>query len=523
MQKSIRDGPYEKLNIDGRWKDGSPLHKMENDVLTLLKDLKENFGLPLHIYRALKVSNPRIPSIYGLPKIHKIGDLMRLIVSCIKSPTYNISKFVVKRFKELNYPKGLSVKNSIEFVNDVVNMEIQEDELMVSFDVVGLFPNIPLDEAFGAMKSFLETTNLSQNEQIILRKDFYKQTSGAAIGNCASPLISDLFMNQFEEKLQKESWFPRIWKRYVDDVFAVIKKDKGEEILDKLNSFYPTIKFTMEIEKNNEIPFLDLKISRKEDGKIEFSIYRKPTDTQLLIRNDSFHHQSHKHASLHSMIFRLFNIPMSETNFKKEWYYIQETAKLNGFDEKVVEKIYRKNERRKTMGEITTLSKSRDNLEGRHYIGIPFYGSLTEKIKRKLKKFNIDVGFKNQGTLSDFLGTTKDKEDCESKKSGIYLLECEDCDSKYIGMTKRRIETRLKEHKADTKKPLNPDSAMAYHSITMNHKIKNEVKLLKEVDEPFKLNVWESLMLSKLKNENLVNVIKEGNSPSILFDVLNSQ
>mgnify|MGYP003551533224 CR=1 FL=1 len=64
---------------------------------------------------------------------------------------------------------------------------------------------------------------------------------------------------------------------------------------------------------------------------------------------------------------------------------------------------------------------------------------------------------------------------------------------------------------------------MAYHCIMNKHKIKNEVKLLKEVDEPFKLNVWESLWLSKMKNEKLENVIKEGNSPSILFEVLESQ
>lgn len=34
------------------------------------------------------------PRIYGLPKVHKPGLLLRPIVSCINSPTYNISKYL---------------------------------------------------------------------------------------------------------------------------------------------------------------------------------------------------------------------------------------------------------------------------------------------------------------------------------------------------------------------------------------------------------------------------------------------
>jgi hypothetical protein len=155
-----------------------------------------------------------------------------------------------------------------------------------------------------------------------------------------------------------------------------------------------------------------------------------------------------------------------------------------------------------------------------NFIGIPFHGSLTENLKRKLQKYDINVGFKNQGKLSDILGSTKDKTTDEGKKSGIYLLECEDCDAKYVGQTKRRIETRRREHLADCSKPLNPESAMAFHCITQSHQMKEEIKLLKEINEPFKLSVWESLKLFKMKNENLANLFKQGNSPSILYEAL---
>jgi hypothetical protein len=219
------------------------------------------------------------------------------------------------------------------------------------------------------------------------------------------------------------------------------------------------------------------------------------------------------------MFHRLFNVPLSPENFTKELNFIKSTARINGFEEKTLNRIYKKHERKTLLGNVTTLSAVVDE-EQKSFIGIPYYGSLTENLKRKLKKYNVNVGFKNPGKICDILGSTKDKNGDVSKKSGVYLLECDDCDAKYVGLTKRRIGTRKAEHVADCGKPLNPESAMAFHCITKNHEMKEGVKLLKEVDEPFKLSVWESLKLFKMRNENLANLYKEGNSPSILYESL---
>ena len=535
MMKMLAEGPYEELRLDKRWKDGNPVHRMETEVLDLMKDLKQNSGMNYFTYRSLIISNPKMPALYGLPKIHKIGDKMRPIVSNIKAPTSKISKYLVKKFEDLNYPKGLAVKNSIDFVNKLKDVEIKNNEVMVSFDVVGLFPNIPLDVAFTAIENFLESTSLKDSDQEILLKlsklcmkqnifefrgKFYQQKTGASIGNSASPLIADFFMSQFEQKIKTESWFPRFWTRYVDDVFAIMDREKVDEVLEKLNSYYQTIEFTKELEENSRLPFLDLMLTKNDEKKIEFEIFRKPTDSQLMIRADSFHHKSHQHASFHSMFHRLFNIPLSSEKFKKELNYIKETGDLNGFDRKTMEKIFKKHEMKSRMMNITSLRASRSQEESKSFIGFPFYGSLTENLKRKLKRYNIQVGFKNPGKMSDLMGSLKDQKVEDARKSGIYKLECENCDSKYIGMTKRQLKTRLKEHLADCSKPLNQESAMAFHCITNGHQLKNEIKLLKEVDENYKLSTWESLELMKHKNENLANIYKEGNSPSILFETL---
>lgn len=54
-----------------------------------------------------------------------------------------------------------------------------------------------------------------------------------------------------------------------------------------LNSFHPTIKFTME-ESSSHLPFLDIDITLK-DGLLETTMYKKPTDKQAWLHNTSCH------------------------------------------------------------------------------------------------------------------------------------------------------------------------------------------------------------------------------------------
>jgi len=54
---------------------------------------------------------------------------------------------------------------------------------------------------------------------------------------------------------------PKIWKRYVDDSFCIIKKNAVTPFHNSLNSNHPHISFTIEHESNGQLPFLDTLIS----------------------------------------------------------------------------------------------------------------------------------------------------------------------------------------------------------------------------------------------------------------------
>ena len=50
---------------------------------------------------------------------------------------------------------------------------------------------------------------------------------------------------------------PRIWKRYVDDTFCVMERQHVDMFFEHINSIRPSIQFTMDLEGEGSLPFLD--------------------------------------------------------------------------------------------------------------------------------------------------------------------------------------------------------------------------------------------------------------------------
>ena len=73
------------------------------------------------------------------------------------------------------------------------------------------------------------------------------------------------------------------WLRYVDDTDTTVHQDEIDEFHEHLNKKNASIQFTMEIDKNGKIPFLDCLVPR-DDNTLRPSVYRTLTDysTKLL-------------------------------------------------------------------------------------------------------------------------------------------------------------------------------------------------------------------------------------------------
>jgi len=194
---------------------------------------------------------------------------------------------------------------------------LKPEDILISFDIVSLFTKIPLDEAIQVVKEVTnpETTKLTE---VCLRStffsyqgEFYEQTSGVAIGSPLSPIVVNLFMENFEKRaLDSYPLKPTRWKRFIDDtnVLWLHGKEKLDKFFQHLNNISNDIKFTMELEENNSIPFLDVLINRKQDGSLGHTIYRKNTHTYNYLHSNSHHHPNQKLGVLKTLATRAIKI-----------------------------------------------------------------------------------------------------------------------------------------------------------------------------------------------------------------------
>jgi hypothetical protein len=102
------------------------------------------------------------------------------------------------------------------------------------------------------------------------------------MGSPLSPIGANIFMENFEKKaLDSFPVKPLKWKRFIDDTNVLWPhgKEELEKFFQHLNDIPKDIKFTMELEENCSIHFLDVLIKRKEDESLEHRFYRKKTHT----------------------------------------------------------------------------------------------------------------------------------------------------------------------------------------------------------------------------------------------------
>ena len=351
---------------------------------------------------------------------------------------------------------------------------------MVSYDVTALFTSVPVAESLAIIKSRLEQdmelekrtpfspqqiTNLLEcclcTTYFTFEGTFYQQTEGAAMGSPVSPIVANLFMEDFEIKaLNSFHNKPRFWGRYVDDTITIINNAERDNFTAHINNQHPAIKFTLEMEKDNQIAMLDTLITKNQQGALNFQVYRKPTHTDQY--QDQFTSQQpfeHKLSVIRTLTHRAKRLCSTDEATSNELHHIKKVLTICGYQKWAWDLP---SSRKKLPHPNTNRETSTKG-----HVTIPYIEGITEAISRKCRKAGITVHATPHNTIRSKLVHPKDKTATLDKSGAVYKITCPSCPASYIGETKRAVRIRIKEHS----KSISP---VGQHMLEHQHQFAND-------------------------------------------------
>ena len=248
------------------------------------------------------------------------------------------------------------------------------------------------------------------------------------MGSPVSPIVANLCMEvRIVDLAFSASSVPlRIWKRYVNDSFVIIEKDAVSSFHGTLNTCDPKISFTIELEKNGKIAFLDTLVSRT-NGVVVIDIFRMPTHTDLYLDFSSHHAKEHKISTASTLLFRASNLPSSFKGKIRETNHVKAVLEANGYPSAVIFNILNKKPPPSIVPppeELVSMffkwADSSNTYQG--FACLPYISGLTEPLTRLCRKNDIRVVNKPLKTLQQEFPSPKFRQPSDLQCNVVYKI-----------------------------------------------------------------------------------------------------
>ena len=247
--------------------------------------------------------------------------------------------------------------------------------------------------------------------------------------------IESKIISTFKDKI--------VYFRYVDDCFLLVKSEKiMDECFNIFNNAHNSISFTIEKEVNNELAFLDVLVKR-DNNRFLTSVYRKKTFTGCYLNFQSNCSLKRKANLIKTLCHRAHKICSPEL-LSSELNNIKTLLNRNGYPQELVTKTI--NMHLKSYNKIKTLGPEKCVVT----LKLPFLSKRSELVEKKVKQLirtsyfaaNPRIIFTTKPIIRP---NGKDPISDVNKSMVIYQFSCF-CKASYIGMTKRQLGKRIKEH-----------------------------------------------------------------------------
>ena len=278
------------------------------------------------------------------------------------------------------------------------------------------------------------------------------------MGSKISPILSNIFLSILEAKFIDENINNGIilaYKRFVDDIFLVIKNTEKNNFFRKINNLHKGLKFTINEPINENLVFLDTCIFLK-NNQYEIKNYRKPTASNVVTNfRKSETPIKYKISTLVGSIYRANDTCSNPEDLNLTLKNLEKRFVSNGYPQGMIseriELIKKNNFVPKKV--IDWNAEIKDNPNRNFSISIPFTSNRCQKIEKKIRKiiksitpnFNINFCWRNIKLSQLITPKTKPATPKLECAGTVYKFKCF-CKICYMGESQRPLIKRIAEH-----------------------------------------------------------------------------
>ena len=438
------------------------------------KFIAKKNSVPAYITKSYVSNNITLPHFYHLIKTHKQANQLKIrpIVSSCNGPTRKIAWLLNKLLTPLLSTVPANLRNSIELIHTIENSFDPDFPYPCSFDVISMYPSIPIEDAIFQVQNKLRQQNIHSiggiprsdvcnllhvvlsNTYFTFEKRIFQQIKGLPMGSPLSGLMAIIFMDNIERQaLQQVPSIP-FFKRYVDDCFMLTQNEQtAREFHAILNSQNENVKFEIELPSNdNCLSLLDFTISTN-NSRPSFEFYKKSARKNTFVHFRSNIANGTKMAIIRNERNRITERCTNPNSKNEHLQNFDNILRLNGYPESFIH--------RSKQG-TTKTSRNINTNNDKCYLKMPFISEKVNfKIKRILKAEKLSIGLaqKSTTTLRSVLRSRHNTDNncrmsaCPIRNNKIcfqtnvvYQVTCSKCQNFYIGSTIRPLHVRIKEH-----------------------------------------------------------------------------
>jgi len=206
----------------------------------------------------------------------------------------------------------------------------------------------------------------------------------------------------------------------------------------------------METASNNKLPFLGMEIE-KNGSQLSTSVYRKPTNTGLLLHYHSHVDRRYKTSLLKTMLDRAYRLSSTKELFNTECAKLKSIFSKLMYPTDLIDSTILSFNKSKQSNDLRQPSVVPENESVR--IVLPYKDQKSADVLRKqLDNLSKRTGITLQPIftsrkLKDVLGVKESKPSLINQQCVVYKFSCPLCDTaEYIGLTTRHLFQRVEEH-----------------------------------------------------------------------------